>query len=300
MAEAFAPAHVTGVFAPAVAARDPRARGSTGAGIVLAVGVHARARFRPGGQRRVDVACDLGVPLPISKEVARRLCPEERGTLSVRLTHQVPIGQGFGTSAAGAAATALAVGTLSGTSWERMIEVAHLADLFGGGGLGGVASIVGGGGLEFRIRGGIPPHGRAVHRPLLGTVLVGVVGDPLPTARLLRDPRFLARVGAASGGLEELLHRPDESRFFEVSQRFTDRMGLTSRTLTRTLTALRRRGAWAAQAMFGRSFFARPRSRESRREVVRWLGAAGVPVVEMAAARTGARVLADGRRERRR
>ena len=290
-AEAFAPAHVTGVFAPAVAARDPRARGSTGAGIVLELGVHARAEFRPGGSRRVRVSSDQGVPLPISEDVARRLCPADRGSLFVHLAHHVPIGQGFGTSAAGAAATALAVGTLSGNSRSEMLEVAHLADLFGGGGLGGVASIAGGGGLELRTRGGLPPVGRTVHRPLPGTVFVGVVGDPLLSPRLLRDPRFLARVGAASDGLAELLRHPGESSFFELSEQFTDRLGLASRPLTRVLRALRRRGAWAGQAMFGQSFFARPRSSEGRRAVVRWLGAAGIPAVEVAAAQTGARLL---------
>jgi pantoate kinase len=297
-AEAFAPAHVTGVFAPAVAARDPRARGSTGAGIVLELGVHAHAKFRPGPRRGFRVSSDLGIPLPISEEVTRRLAPRRGGTLSVHLVHDLPVGQGFGSSAAGAAATALAVGALSRRPRTELMEIAHLADLFGGGGLGGVASIVGGGGLEFRTRGGLPPLGRALHRPLPGTLFVGVVGGPLPSPAFLRDARFLSRVGAASEGLAELLRHPDERPFFELSEQFTDRLGLVPPSLERLLRALRRRGAWAAQAMFGRSFFVRPRSAAVRRDVVRWLGSAGIAAVEVAAARQGARLLKTTHRPR--
>ncbi len=297
-ARAFAPAHVTGVFAPAVEGRDPRARGSKGAGIVLELGVLATAEFQPGPQHRIQVTSDLRLPIPITEDVARRLRPQRAGTLRVHLTHQLPVGQGFGMSAAGATATALAVGALSDRSRSERIEVAHLADLFGRGGLGGVASIEGGGGLEFRTRGGIPPWGRTVHRPLTGTVVVGIVGGTLPSPKLLRSRRFLTRVTTASDGLDELLRRPGESRFFDLSERFTDRLGLAPPTLNRVLRGLRRRGAWAAQAMFGRSFFARPTNAARRREVLDWLETAGIRAVELAPAARGARVLETRRTER--
>jgi pantoate kinase len=192
-------------------------------------------------------------------------------------------------SAAGAAATALAVAGLSAKSRSEAMEVAHLSDLFGGGGLGGVAAIAGGGGLEFRIEGGMPPRGHILHRPLVGAVLVGVVGGALPSPALLRDPRFLERVAEASEGLEGVLARPGPRRFFELSEQFTDRMALAPSPLLRVLRALRQRGAWAAQAMFGQSFFARPRDAPHRREVLQWLERAGIPVVELSASRTGAR-----------
>lgn len=294
-AEAFAPAHVTGVFSPSMAARDPRARGSTGAGIVLELGVYATAEFRPGRPRRVRLSSDLNIPLPISENVARRLAPRTQGDLAVHLTHQLPVGQGFGMSAAAAAATSLAVGALSSRPRSKVFEVAHLADLYGGGGLGGVAAIVGGGGLEYRSRAGVPPYGRTLHRPLGGQILIGLTGGPLPSPRLLRRPRFLERVENAGDGLADLLRHPDSDRFFRLSERFTDRMGLAPPSLLRLLKALRRRRAWAAQAMFGRSFFVRPRTAESRRDVVRWFETAGVPALELSPARRGARLLRTSR-----
>ncbi|MGC2204661.1 MAG: hypothetical protein WA719_01870 [Thermoplasmata archaeon] len=287
-ASAFAPAHVTGVFRPSPRTRDPRARGSIGAGVVLELGVRATAEFRAGPTRRLQLTSDVPIPLPISENVARRLAPPDAGTLRVRLDHELPIGQGFGMSAAGATATALAVGTISGRSRADALRVAHLADLFGGGGLGGVAAIVGGGGVEFRTRAGLPPRGRVAHDPLPGSLLVGVVGGPLPSPRLLGDPRFLDRVTVASEGLEELLAEPGSTPFFELSQRFTDRLDLAPPALRRLIRAMRRRGAWTAQAMFGRSFFARPRGPRQHREVVRWLERSGVRAVELSAAARGA------------
>jgi pantoate kinase len=289
-ATAFAPAHVTGIFAPELKARDPRARGSLGAGLVLELGVLARAEFRDGTRRTVRVESELGHTLPISEEVARRLAPKRRGALLVRLRHQLPVGQGLGMSAAGATATALAVAEVAGRSRSDAIEVAHLADLFGGGGLGGVAAIEGGGGLEVRRRGGIPPFGDTVHVPVSGSIFVGITGAPLPSPRLLADRRFLERVRVASAGLTTLLEHPAATPFFLLSEQFTDRVGLAPRSLRRVLAALRTRGAWAGQAMFGRSFFARAKGPASRVEVVEWLERSNLRVVEIATARRGPRL----------
>jgi pantoate kinase len=288
-AAAFAPGHVTGIFAPDVRARDPRARGSVGAGVVLELGAIARAEFRAGARRSLRVESDLGRPLPISEEVARRLRPTRSGALTVRLVHELPVGQGFGMSAAGATATALAVAGISGRSRADALEAAHLAELFGGGGLGGVAAIAGGGGLEIRRRSGIPPRGDIFHVPLEGALFVGTTGPPLPSPNLLRDRPFLERVRAASLGLEQLTDHAEATPFFVLSEQFTDRLGLAPRSLRRVLAALRERGAWAAQAMFGRSFFARPKGPASRAEIVEWLESSGLRAVEIAAARRGAR-----------
>jgi pantoate kinase len=289
-ARAFAPGHVTGIFRPSTSARDPRGRGSVGAGVALELGVHAVAQFRPGGPARFRLTSDLGRPLRISEEAGRRLIGDVKGKVTVHLTHDLPVGQGFGTSAAGATATALAVARVVGRSRGEAIEVSHLADFFGGGGLGGVAAILGGG-LEVRTRPGIPPWGRIVHRPFLRPFLVGVVGKPIPSPRVLSDPRAAERIVKASEGLDRLGFRPSIESFFELSERFTDLAGLAPASVHTVVLALRRRGAWAAQAMFGRSFFALPRTPSARRAVVHWLERQGIRGVEVRASRTGARIV---------
>lgn len=286
----FAPGHVTGIFRPETTARDPRARGSVGAGVVLELGVWAEARFSPGRRSVVRITADGPGTWPISEDVARRLAPEPRGTLSVHLTHQLPVGQGFGTSAAGALATALAVGALSGRSRNEAVKVAHLADLFGGGGLGGVAAILGGG-LEIRQRPGVPPFGEIRHYPFAPALLVGVVGRPMPSPSVLGDPATLGRLRSASRGWESLTRRPSPARFFELGERFTTRAGLASASVRRTVAALRRRGAFACQAMFGESFFAWPRSAEARTATLEWLETEKVRAVETRASTRGAHLV---------
>ncbi len=127
-------------------------------------------------------------------------------------------------SAAGALATALGVAFVLDFPRARAIQTAHLADLFGGGGLGGVAAILGGG-LEVRREPGIPPFGRVLHHALTKRVVVGVAGEPLPSPTLLRSKRFLQRLrAAATPGLDHVLRTPRWNVFLDESERFTDRL----------------------------------------------------------------------------
>jgi len=293
-ARAFAPGHVTGVFRPDDTASDPRGRGSVGAGVVLELGAWAEAEFTPGTRPRVRVVGDGPGPYPISEDVTRRMASGLQGTVAVRLTHELPVGQGFGMSAAGALATALAVGALARRRKSHAVQVAHLADLFGGGGLGGVSAILGGG-LEVRTRAGVPPWGRVLHRPFAPKLLVGIVGRPIPSPTVLRDPAALRRIARASRGWEAMADNPAPEPLLRWSERFTDRAGLASRPVVRVVRALRRHGAWASQAMFGQAFFALPRSTGGREACVEWLRRAGLPAVELGAARGGARVVAPAR-----
>jgi pantoate kinase len=251
-AAAFAPGHLTTWFAPRLAASDPRARGSIGEGIVLEAGAYAEATSDPTAPHRVRVAAPGLQELPISLDVAERLWARGAGSLHVNIHHELPVGCGLGMSAAGAVATARAVGQLVGARGEAAMQVAHLAELYGGGGLGGVAAI-GGGGLERRERPGVPPWGRVLRRPARGEIWIVLADGPLPTPPLLASSRFLARVDraaeASSVGALTL------SGVAERGQSFTDRLGLLAPSSFRRVRALRRAGAWCGQAMLGRTLW---------------------------------------------
>jgi len=260
-ARAFAPAHLTGFFVPDATARDPRARGSLGVGLVLDRGVLADARWTSTAPPGLRLTSRPRTPLPISREVARRLRGTRSGRLAVALTHQLPIGQGLGMSAAGATATALAVGELFDLPKERAISVAHLAEYSHRGGLGGVAAIAGGGGLEWRRRPGLPPWGEVLHRPVRAQLRLGFSGAPVPTRAVLSDPVALARIRRAGrAALLRYARRPTLRRFLEESERFTDAVDLADDRLRRAIDRYRAEGWYAAQAMFGRLLFAVPRS----------------------------------------
>ena len=288
---AFAPGHVTGVFAPELTERDPRARGSVGAGIVLELGVTATARWWPERRASRRIVSDVPGPLPISAEVLGRLTIAQPGRFEVRLNHALPVGQGFGMSAAGALATGLAVAGLVRAPDRRAVEVAHLADLFGGGGLGGVAAILGGG-LEVRRQAGIPPFGRVVHRPYRRPLILAVLGQPIPSPRLLRDPRFLTRVRElARPALRRLGGRAAPELYWEQSEAFSDALGLTSPRGRRLLASLRSAGAHATQSMFGHSVVVDSPSPRVRRATLRTIERSGLRAVEIGASLTGARRL---------
>ena len=262
-ARAFAPGHLTGFFAPDLNSKDPRGRGSRGAGIVLDRGVIATARYDPRGPSRTRVTSTPRVPVPISREVAVRLRAGLPGALSVELRHDLPIGQGLGMSAAGAVATGLAVAHVVEIPESRAWEVAHLSDLFHGGGLGGVAALRKGG-LETRIRPGIPPWGTSRHWAWNGPVRIYRAAGPRPSPRLLRDPAFLRRVARAGArSVPAFLRDPSLRTFLREAERFTDRIDLGPPRVTRWVHSLRSPEIACAQAMFGGLVYAIPRNGRS-------------------------------------
>ena len=269
-ARAYAPAHLTGFFVPEHSGRDPRARGSLGAGLVLDRGVRASATIEGGGPKRLRFRTTPRTATTISRDAAGRLRAGTPGSLRVELLHELPIGQGLGMSAAGALATSLAVARLVGTSRLRAAEVAHLAELTHRGGLGGVAAILDGGGLECRRTPGVPPFGRVTHRPARARLLLLTVGPPIPSQAVLSDAPRIARLRRAGrAALRRYLRGPGLDRFFVESERFTDEVDLADARLRNELDRWRSAGWYAAQAMFGRVVFAMPRTGRLDAEALR-------------------------------
>lgn len=290
-ARAFAPGHVTGVFRPASSSRDPRGVGSIGAGLVLATGSIAEARWESGKRRSLTVEGPSGEPLPITEAAVDHLLGTHTGRLEVRVAPSLPVGQGFGMSAAGTLAACLATGGVLPLSRDRLVQTAHLADLLGRGGLGGVSAILGGG-LEVRRQAGVPPFGEVLHRPWsLGPILLVRAGAPVPSPTILGSPRWLTRIERASEGLEGLVARPTPEGFLRLSERFTDRLRLGPPSLTRAIRALRRTGCHVAQAMFGTTLFVVPVDGRSRAGALELLTSRRLPAVEVEVARRGARRL---------
>ncbi|MHB8351769.1 MAG: GHMP family kinase ATP-binding protein [Thermoplasmata archaeon] len=278
---------MTGIFSPVLDPRDPRARGSIGAGVVLELGAWAEAHFVPGPRRRRQVRELSGAPLPITTEVVRRVAADRPGSISVVIRHELPVGQGFGMSAAGALAAGLAVARLLGRPARVAVETAHLAELFGGGGLGGVAAIQGGG-LEVRTRAGIEPFGRVRHRPLSGPVYLAVTGPSLPSPRLLGDPHLLEKVRrAARAGIPRLSGTLGPARFMEAAERFGDRLDLPPASVNRKIQRLRSHQVRVARAMFGQSLFALPASDAEARRLEEGLLAEKLPALRLRAAAQG-------------
>ena len=294
LARAFAPAHVTGVFRPSATGPDPRGAGSIGAGLVFDVGATATVRFTRGARHLTEVRGPSGEALPITEDAVRRVRKGVGGRVTVEVEWGLPVGQGFGMSAAGTLAASLATAKVLGEPVSLAVEAAHLAELSGRGGLGGVAAILGGG-VELRRVAGIPPLGRVRHLRWDGpAVLLVGTGPPIPSPSILGSAQWIRRIEIASRGLDDLLAHPTPEGFLRLSERFTDRMGLGAVGVHRLIRELRALGAHAAQAMFGNAIFVVPPTRAIRAAVIARLVAGGRPAVEVRVGRRGARTLPEG------
>ncbi len=181
---AFAPGHVTGLFAVHDEGETPLERGSRGAGWCLDKG--AWAAVQPTDE---TVFLLNGEPddAPVTLTALEHLAGDT--PLAVDLRLDLPVGQGFGMSAAGTLAACLATANLLGLDPEKALEATHVAEVEAGSGLGdAIGSWFGSG--ELRIQPGCPPHGWAmqVQPPQDVGFLYCVLGESIPTRDIIGDP----------------------------------------------------------------------------------------------------------------
>ncbi len=252
-AESFCPGHVSCVFQP-FSSLNHLAAGSRGLGIRISLGT--RVSVTPDGGGQVTVYID-GEPsdASVTRAVVDLLAPGKG--FVIRAENDLPVSQGFGTSASGALATALCIASLEGISRQRALEVAHIADVVGGGGLGDVSAIVAGKHVPIRTVPGLPPYGHVDNAGFkIDNLTLGVVGPKLNTGSVLSDPGLTSVIRAAgSEAMDLFMENPTLERMFEASNMFSEKTGLESPQVHHATEKMRSRGYRAAMCMLGNSFF---------------------------------------------
>ncbi len=244
-AVAFSPGHISGYF-KRVEGSDPTTTGSVGAGVVIDEGV--RSTVEPARETSVRVVRQghISTGSPPIEYALERLGVAARVTTECRL----PIGAGFGLSAAALLATLTAVNHLFdlGLSTDEVAARAHEAEVLHRTGLGDVAASQAGG-VVCRKGPGIHAE---ITRFYPQDPLYAVSLGALPTASVLSSSGAMARIAAAYP--DRCPH--DLPDFCHLSRGFAEESGLVAPEVRRVLDACDAAGVPASMTMLGNGVFA--------------------------------------------
>lgn len=257
--KAFCPGHITALFYAPPEGTDAASTGSRGAGVCISLGALATVHVQ--GSDATTIATGEGTRL--SPVVAMALgeyllSGDGHHRVHLDLELQLPVGFGFGMSGAMAFSALMALeGELGlvGGDVDALLAFAHAAELAHRTGLGDVVAQARGG-LDLRLRPGLPPKGDVVTRLQEAEVLVAWSRRPLHTRSVLSDQdarerleaAYAARGGAPSNG-------PDLDWLLREGWAFARDAGLVSSDVQQMIDLCAPHGM-VSQVMLGNSVFA--------------------------------------------
>jgi pantoate kinase len=249
---AFCPGHISGYF-KRIEGRDAASTGSIGAGIVINEGVIAKVEPAEHPSIRIHQIDENGtisvvaLDSPPIRYVMNRLSV----AASVTTECHLPIGAGFGLSAAALLSTITALNCLFGLGMDetRIARAAHEAEIVHRTGLGDVAACCGGGLVVRTIPGVNIPVRR--YFDIAGHVCAVSFGA-IDTPTVLGSRKQMDRVTAA--------FPPGEPEgigdFMRNSRIFAERSGLLTPQVKKVLADCDSEGVPASMTMLGNGVFA--------------------------------------------
>jgi len=277
---AFCPGHISGYFRR-VEGGSAAATGSIGAGIVISEGVTATvtpADFTSISVNRKDESGNI-VHFSRSSPPLEYVLEKLGVTISVTTECRLPIGAGFGLSAAALLATLTAVNHSSslGLDPHDIAALAHEAEVVHRTGLGDVAACQGGGRV---VRNGPGIDGTITRSFDLPEPLYAVSFGPISTPTVLGSRDQMERVEAAF----PVSLPVDADDFFRISRRFAEKSGLLTTEAGPVIRQCIDNNIPASMTMLGNGVFAYGKN---ARDI---LSASG-EVYEFTIAGEGARIL---------
>ncbi len=254
-ARAFCPGHITGFF-EICRAKDLLSTGSRGAGLCLSLGATSTVFIEDSKRQLIDISINgARSEAEVTREAVARVIGKKSLHLSIATELDLPVSQGFGMSAAGALSASLATCSLLGLPRRKAFEVAHIAEIVRGGGLGDVSALHAGG-ITVRQRPGLPPIGNVIRIDGQPDLVLCVVGRKMLTKSVLNDPVKRSAINSnGSRRVDELLEKPSLERLMELSYEFAIESGLASGKTLEAMAAASKLGM-ASMSMLGNSVFA--------------------------------------------
>lgn len=254
-ATAFAPGHISGFFEP-IYNQDINRTGSRGAGINVTFGSVSEVIVENSIKQELDIYVNYKRSnAPVIRLALRYLLGENPFKVVVKTKYELPIGQGFGMSAAGALSATYALAKIAGISSNYALRASHFAEVQLKTGLGDViASSFGG--IEIRKSAGLPPWGIIEHIPGNMELVLCVVGKKLETKKILEDTNKSNKIiDYGKYCTKKLLQKPSVENLFSLSQIFTEKTDLADEKVLNAIKVSNKFGL-ASMCMLGNSIFA--------------------------------------------
>jgi pantoate kinase len=255
-ATAFAPGHISGFFEPVYHPEDINRTGSRGAGINIILGATSEVKIGNSSKQAFDIYINgKKTNAPVTNLALKLLLGRNPLHVVVKTKLDLPMGQGFGMSAAGVLSATYALSKIIGFSnFYEAIKASHYAEVQMKAGLGDViASSFGG--IEIRKSPGLPPWGIIEHIPGKLEIVLCIIGKKVDTKKVLSDPRLNTKiVDYGSYCTKKILENPSLENLLYLSQIFTSKTGLASERVKEAIFAANKFGT-ASMCMLGNSLF---------------------------------------------
>lgn len=260
----FVPSHITGFF-EIIQNSNPLLKGSKGAGITLDEGVVTNTKIKDGnGNIIINVNNKEDSLNTISKKTVKIILDRYNVNIQdydIYINHdsKLPIGAGFGTSAAFALGISFTLPKLMGIniSFKEAGEIAHLAEISQSSGLGDVISEMFGG-CVIRLNEGSPVKGIIDKIPITKPIYVitKTIGL-LETKDIIENPIHQKHINqSGSILLNRLINNPSISNFMKLSRKFANDTQLISKEIVEIINILDEETLGASMAMLGNTAFA--------------------------------------------
>lgn len=253
---AFAPGHISGFFEPVYHNQDLAKSGSRGAGMSITLGALSEVFIEPSNKQSIEIYLNKKISsAPVTNLALKYLIGTKNLKILVKTILQLPTGQGFGMSGAGALSATLAAAKITGQSREEAIKAAHSAEVQLKTGLGDViASSFGG--LEIRKNPGLPPWGFIEHIPCKSDIVICVVGKKIHTKNILDDKsKINSIIEYGKYCTKKLMENPSVENYFKLSKYFAEKTKLADKKIIGAINAVKNYGM-ASMCMIGNSIFA--------------------------------------------
>jgi pantoate kinase len=243
---------------------DPERIGARGGGFALNKGVSTDVVVAEAEEKRVQVFIngEFCPEAETTKSVVEMLTAKVSANYDIKVVHsiEVPVGAGFGSSAAGALGAALALSKALGLNltYNQLGKIAHVAEVKCKTGLGTVGPLLFGG-CGLTLQPGAPGHAQLDripvspdHRIIAGTF------RPYPTKKMLSSPEKREAINEwGRETLQKILAEPSLENFMGACKQFAVETGFATERVQKLMMLSEKAGAvGAAQNMLGEAVHA--------------------------------------------